>query len=90
MATPLPVYLGLGMVAIYGGGIQQSMSGITPTLKGQQFKFGTIYQINTVSGFQIGNSVMFRESDVQCRLAIDVLTYTVVEAARLVLTDIPR
>jgi hypothetical protein len=87
----LPVYLNLGMVAVYGPGIQTSMSGIAPTLIGQAFKFGTIYQMNSVSDFRVGDSVMFRESDVQCRLATqNNLTYTVLEAARLVLTDIPR
>jgi hypothetical protein len=87
----LPVYLGLGMVAVYGPGIQTAMSGLTPTLIGQSFKYGTIYQMNSVNDFRVGDSVMFRESDVQCRLATqNNLTYTVLEAARLVLTDIPR
>ncbi len=86
----LPVYLGLGMVAVYGAGIGTSMSGIRPTQLGQSFKFGTIYQINSAPGFMEGNPVMFREEDVVCRLAIGNLTYTLVEGARLVLTDIPR
>lgn len=90
MTTPLPVYLGLGLVAIYGGGIERSMSGVSPSQRGELFKFGTIYQLNSVMGFEVGNPVMFKESDVQCRLAIDVLTYTIIEGARLVLTDIPR
>jgi hypothetical protein len=86
----LPVYLGLGLVAIYGGGIQQSMSGISPSQIGQQFKFGTIYQINSVD-FQVGNSVMFNEQDVVCRLTTqNNLVYTIIQGARLVLTDIPR
>lgn len=79
------------MVAIYGAGIANSMSGIKPTGVGEQFRFGTIYQLNSVNDFQVGNSVMFIEKDVICRLAtVNNLTYTLVEAARLVLTDIPR
>ncbi len=89
--SALPVYLGLGQVAIYGAGIHTSMSGIKPSAIGFDFRFGTIYQMNSVDGFAQWDSVMFKESDVICRLAtVNNLTYTLIEAARLVLTDIPR
>ena len=50
-------------------------------------KFGTIYQIGEVSPFvNIGDVILFRESSVICRLAIGVLTYTIINEEQIVLT----
>lgn len=82
----LPVYLGLGMVSIYGSGTTQSINGITVTPN--RFKFGTIYQISdTITNNIVGDYVMFKEDDVKCRLAVGGVTYTIIEGARLVITE---
>lgn len=82
----LPVYMGLKYVSIYGSGTTISLNNITVTPN--QFKFGTIYQIGGDFGiFQVGDRVMFKESDVYCRLAYAGVPYTIVEGARLVLQE---
>lgn len=87
--NPLSVYLMNGMVAIYGNGVISGHNGLRSTTSG--FKFGTIYQIGELSlPFFVGNSVLFKEGDVKCRLVTpqNNHTYTLVEEARLVLTQI--
>lgn len=82
----LPVYLGLGLVSIYGPGTTASIHGFTATPN--RFKFGTIYQIadNITNNF-VGDRVMFKEDDVTCRLAVGGVQYTFVEGAKLVITE---
>ena len=82
----VPIYLGLGMVSIYGVGTTRSIHGITVTPN--RFKFGTIYQISdTVTNNFVGDFVMFKEADVTCRLAVGGVPYTIIEGARLVITE---
>jgi kynureninase len=85
--SALSVYLAPSHVAIYGLGVSQGNSGIFSNTSG--FKFGTIYQIGELVGsWQVGNSVLFKTTDVKCRLVTqNNLTYTIIEEARLVLTD---
>jgi hypothetical protein len=85
---PLPIYLGLGLVAIYGPGVTSSLHGIT--VVPNSFKFGTIYQMwdnGSVNTNLIGDVVMFKEDDVVCRLALDGVQHTIMEQAKLVITE---
>lgn len=83
----IPVYLNLGFVAIYGSGTTTSINGITVTPN--QFKFGSIYGFGPQdhSPLVVGSIVMFREADVTCRLAFDTVPFTIVEQAKLVITE---
>jgi hypothetical protein len=83
----LPVYLMDGIVAIYGSGVASGMSGLRASTSG--WKFGTVYQIGQMQqGTAVGSSVLFKEGDIKCRLVTqNNLTYTLVEEARLVLTE---
>ena len=83
----VPIYLGLGLVSIYGSGTTISMHGYTVTPN--RYKFGTIYQIadNITNNF-VGDRVMFKEDDVKCRILTTAgLQYTFVEGAKLVITE---
>ena len=82
----LPVYMGLQFVSIYGFGTTTSLNSIVVTPN--QFKFGTIYQIgNNSQIWHVGDRAMFKESDVTCRLAYRGVPYTIVEEAKLVLSE---
>jgi hypothetical protein len=82
----LAVYFGFPFVGIYGPGVVSNNHGIT--VVPNRYKFGTIYQIGgDADPFQVGNVVMFKEDDVECRLTWDGVQTTVVPAARVVLTE---
>lgn len=84
----LPASLGEGVVAVYGNGVNIGMANMIP--QRGNVKFGTIYQVGDVTPrTRIYDSVMFREQDVICRLAWDTQIYTIVEEAKLVLTERP-
>jgi hypothetical protein len=83
----LPIYLQAGTVSIYGLGDYVGVSDITPADQ-QVFRIGTVYQSWDNSSI-VGQSVMFREADVTCRLAFNDYPYTVVHQAKLVATEIP-
>lgn len=67
----LQIILPVGMLLIYGQGTEQSQTGIVPT--NTNIKFGTVYQIwaGGESWIYAGvTSIMFKENDVVCRLAV--------------------
>ena len=85
----LPINIGFGMVSIYGEGTLQSSIGITSP--GDTFLFGVVDQTwngvnNSVS---VGQSVMFKVSDIKYRVVYLGTTYTVVEEKGLGLTEAP-
>ena len=78
--------MGFGMVSIYGLGTTTSINQMTVTPN--KFKFGTIYQIgDAVTNNFIGDRVMFKEVDVTCRLAVGGISYTIIEGAKIVVTE---
>lgn len=83
----VPIYLGLGLVSIYGPGTTSSMHGYTVTPN--RYKFGTIYQIaDNITNNYVGDRVMFKEDDVACRISVGGgVQYTFVEGAKLVITE---
>lgn len=86
----LPIYLQPDQVLIYGAGMQVSLTGIVPS--GTNFKFGVIQQVWNYGNInaQIGDSVMFNEKDVICRLAINSSNnwpYTLIEQGKIILTE---
>jgi hypothetical protein len=83
----LPIYLGLGMVSIYGAGVTTSRHGYRMTPN--QFKFGTIYQIaDDITNNYVGDRVMFKEADVKFRLLVaGGPQYTFVEGGKLIITE---
>jgi len=88
----VPIILPVGFILVYGLGVEQSQSGITP--ENTVFKFGSVYQI--WDGGEVfvygGDSVMFKESDVTCRLAIGTdpnNVYTMIPARLVTREDIP-
>lgn len=83
----LPVYLNLGQVAIYGVGTPASINGIT--VSPNQFKFGSIYGFGPQDqgNFDVGSIVMFKETDVVCRLTYRTVPFTIVGQATLVLQE---
>lgn len=85
----LPAYLGQGLFSIYGLG---NPVGITGLVAPTGFLFGAVY--NAWNGNSelaaAGDSVMFKETDVVCRLAWENGIYTLVETEKIKLTEIPR
>lgn len=83
----LPIYLGLGMVSIYGLGTTTSMNSFT--VSPNQFKFGTIYQIaDNVTNYFVGDRAMFKATDINCVVTTaGGVKYTIVEQGKLLFTE---
>jgi hypothetical protein len=82
----LPLVLAYGYVAVYGRGTNTGDQNF-PAAAG--WKFGEITdQAPDLSGL-IGNSVMFKESEVRCVISYQNYPYTITEEAKLVLTENP-
>lgn len=82
----LPVYIPQGWVSLYGLGTTAGKSGVIPS--NAKFKFATIYGLGDCNtGAQIGDSVMFNLDDVKCILALGSAKYTMIEQARLAITE---
>lgn len=84
----LPIYLQPGEVLIYGAGLA------TASIQGVEadnniFKWGIIQQVWNYGNINamIGDSVMFNDNDVICRLIYNNYPYTLIEQARLVITE---
>lgn len=85
----IPFNLPYGSVAVYGSGVIRGMSGFIPN--DTKYRFATIYAIGNSYDvdFQVGNSVMWKITDPECKLVIDNrVTFTILEQARLVLKEI--
>jgi len=84
----LPVFLPYNIVSIYGIGSTTGVSSIVPPTG---YLFGDIDQVSQygIEWANIGDNVLFKESDIQCRLAYppDNTSYTLIEEARLVIRD---
>lgn len=86
----LPIALQVGMVACYGNcqSNQSSVGLIMPP----SVRFGTIYHIweGGTPTVQVGDNVMFNESDVQSRIVTEEnLTFTIVPARLATKEPIP-
>ena len=86
----LPIYLPYNIVSIYGIGTNIGVSGITQP---QGYLWGNV---ETVSQYGIvwaapGDSVLFKDSDVECRLAYptDNTSYTLIAEVKLVCREYP-
>lgn len=81
------MYLPAGWASLYGMGNITGVSGLVPD--NIKFKFATIYNLGDGNGIaQIGDSVMFNEEDVICRLAWNNWPYTMIQQAKLAGTEI--
>jgi hypothetical protein len=89
----LPAYLPYGVIAVYGYGTMQGVQGIIPPAQGSvdYALFGTVYQISQHEVYfcGVGDSVLFKNSDVICRLATVDASFTLVEDAKLVCKEYP-
>lgn len=84
----LPVYLPYNIVSIYGIGSLDSGSGITIN---DPLRFGTIDMVSQygIQWAQVGDSVLFKETDVECRLVYANSPHTIIPEAKLVLKEYP-
>jgi hypothetical protein len=87
----IPFYLQQGYCLIYGSGSLVGTSGLQA--QDTTWKFGMIQDINYLAvpiyQFHIGDSVLFKETDVRVRLAWDNYPYTEVETAKLAGREFP-
>ncbi len=88
-AVVVPVYLQPGYVLVYGGGNPTGIQEITTD--NVNMVFGLINKVWNYGNInaQIGDSVMWNKNDAACVLTYDNFRYTLIEQARLVLTEIP-
>jgi hypothetical protein len=86
----LPIFLPNGTIAVYGTGSTTSPSGISNTTADGEMRWGSVYQIWNGGATYVygGDNVMFKETDVVCRLAYNNIPYTIVPA-RLVTKQEP-
>ncbi len=86
--TGIPAYLPYGIVSIYGIG---SLTGSTGMVIDNSLRFGTIEQVSQYQIYwaQVGDSVLFKEADVECRLAYDNSAHTIIPEVKLVLREVP-
>lgn len=85
----IPFNVPYGTVAVYGVGNVQGMARFVPN--DTKYRFATIYAIGNIYdvSFHIGDSVMWKNTEPECRLAIDNrVTFTILEQARLVLKEV--
>jgi len=84
----LPVFLPYNIVSIYGIGSSTGGSGIVPPTG---YLFGNIDQVSQydIVWAKVGDSVLFKDEDIQCRLAYppDNTSYTLVEEVKLVVKE---
>jgi hypothetical protein len=82
----LPAYLGVGLFSIYGMGNQVGVNGIVAP---PEYRFSTVYNIWNGGdvNVQIGDSVMYKESDV-CRLAYANGQWGLVEVEKIKLVEV--
>lgn len=91
MAAPifndLPFVLAYGYVAVYGNGGSPGVQGF-PAASG--WRFGEIVQVSPGLPTSLeGDSVMFKETEVRCRISYQNYPYTIVEQVKIVLTENP-
>ena len=86
----LPIFLPYNIVSIYGIG---SSIGVTEIVPPPGFLFGTIDAVSQydIQWAQPGQSVLFPEAEIICRLAYnpDNTSYTLVPEVKLVCREIP-
>jgi len=82
----LPIVLTYGYVAIYGAGLAMGVQNF-PAAAG--WKFGTVTdEAPDIYGL-IGKSVMFKETEVRCRISYNNYPYTITAKALLAFTENP-
>ena len=86
----LPIFLPNGYIAVYGAGSTVSPSGISNITPQGVMRWGSVYQVWAGGETYVygGDSVMFKETDVFCRLAYNTIPYTILPA-RLVTVQEP-
>lgn len=84
----LPVYLPYNIVSIYGIG---SLTGVSGIEIADPLRFGVIDDVSQygIQWAQIGDSVLFKETDVECRLVYANSAHTIIPEAKLVLKEYP-
>ena len=86
----IPVYLPYNIVSIYGIG---SVVGVNSLVPPAGAWWGVIDQVSQygIEWAKVGDSVLFKEEDVQCRLAYppNNASYTLVPEIRLVCKEYP-
>lgn len=84
----LPIYLQPGLVAIYGSGSATGISGIQAG--NVALKFGVVHQVWNYGNLNanVGDSVMWNNNDKICEIRYLNWPYTIIEEAKLVLTEI--
>jgi len=85
----IPAVLAYGLVSIYGIGSQLGpFQGINA---GAGSLFGIIDQFAPYGHikYSIGDSVMFNEKDIVCRLAYTNIAYTIVPEVKLIMNENP-
>ena len=89
MSASLPMFLPVGVIAVYGTGTTQSPSGIQNTSENGKMRWGNVYQI--WNGGEVfvygGDNVMFNTDDIICRLAYGNIPYTIVPARLVTVQD---
>ena len=85
----IPAVLAYGLVSIYGIGSNLGINGIRSLDSG--FAFGTIYQLgpHVEGGYQVSQTVLFKKTDVICKLAWAGDTFSLVHSANLIINEIP-
>lgn len=82
----LPTYLAQGYFSVYGIGSNIGSSNDIVAPSG--FLFGAIEAINeSTSNNAIGDSVLFKESDVVCKLTWDNAIHQIVPIDKIILTE---
>lgn len=85
--VPLPIYLFPGQLAIYGPGSTSGISGVVP--KDTSMIFGYVYATGGSTLAIPGDSVLFKNTEILCRLAISNWPYMIVQNDKLILTEKP-
>jgi len=86
MSLP-PILLPYGSIAVYGNGLSMGISGLqTDTTTNV---FATIYFIGQgMDSAVVGNSILFKQSDVVCRLVWDNGIYPIIPSDKILGTEV--
>lgn len=84
----LPSYLATGLLSMYGIGSNTSSWGV---IASPGFSFNYVYDIwdGGGNGLNVGDLILYRESDVVCRLAYDNGNYSLLETNKVITIEIP-
>lgn len=87
MSFTLPAYLGTGLLSMYG--IGSNVSGQWGVVAPPGYAFNYVYAIwdGGGNGINVGDSILYNQRDVVCRLAYDNGTYDLLETNKVILIE---